>query len=39
MMYISVSELPDRTIYSVVLIGKEAPKLVVANSDFSMPVY
>ena len=39
-MYTSVvEEPPDRKIYYVVLIGKEAPKLVLANSDFSMPVY
>ena len=39
-MYTSVvEEPPDRNIDSVVLIGKEAPKLVLANSDFNMPVY
>ena len=39
-MYISlVEEPPDRKMYYVVLIVKEAPKLVLANCDFSMPVY
>ena len=34
-----VEEPPDRKIESVVLIAKEGPKLVLANNDFSMPVY